>query len=139
MGQNHTPKGRDQVEKLNVMLIDGDEVALSSMERLLAPYKNLHLIGSYSDPKQALATLDNYPVDVIFLDMDMQFINGLEVAARMRRICADAEIVVVTAELHYAVEAFNLNAMDYLLKPIEQIRLDQTIMKLLRRMERRQF
>jgi two-component system LytT family response regulator len=133
------PKGRDQVIKLNVMLIDSDKAALSALERMLSPYEFLHLVGSYSDPYQALATLDSYPLDVIFLDMDMQFINGLEVAARLGRLCVDAEIVFVTVDPHYAVEAFNLNVMDYLLKPLEQPRLDQTIMKLLRRVEKRQF
>jgi two-component system, LytTR family, response regulator len=123
--------------KLNVILIDGDEVALSSMERMLAIYEYLHLIGSFSDPDQALAALDSCPADVIFLDMDMQFINGLEIAAQINRICVNAEIVFMTTDLQYAVEAFNLNAMDYLLKPMEALRLDQTIMKLLRRMEKR--
>jgi two-component system, LytTR family, response regulator len=123
--------------KLNVMVIDGDKGALSSMERMLAPYEYLHLIGSFSDPNQALETLDSCPANVIFLDMDMQFINGLEVAAQISRICVNAEIVFMTTELDYAVEAFNLNAMDYLLKPMEAHRLDQTIMKLLRRMEKR--
>jgi two-component system LytT family response regulator len=127
------------VIKLNVMLIDGDKAALSSMEKMLASYEFLHLVGSYTDPNQALFTLDSFPVDVIFLDMDMQFINGLEIAARLGRLCVDAEIVFVTVEPHYAVEAFNLNVMDYLLKPLEQPRLDQTIMKLLRRVEKRQF
>jgi two-component system, LytTR family, response regulator len=127
------------VIKINVLLIEGDKAALSSMEIMLASYEYLYLMGSYSDPNKALATLDNYPIDVIFLDMDMQFINGLDVAVRISRTYVDVEIVFMTAELHYAVEAFNLNAMDYLLRPIEQARLDQTIMKLLRRIEKRQF
>jgi two-component system, LytTR family, response regulator len=104
---------------------------------MLAPYEYLHLMGSFSDSDQALATLDSYPADVIFLDMDMQFINGLEVAGQISRICVNAEIVFMTTELDYAVEAFNLNVMDYLLKPVDASRLDQTIMKLLRRLEKR--
>jgi two-component system LytT family response regulator len=123
--------------KLNVMVIDGDKVALSSLKRMLAAYEYLHLIGSYKNPNQAIATLVSYPADVIFLDMDMKFINGLEVAGQISRICVNAEIVFMTTELDYAVEAFNLNVMDYLLKPVDASRLDQTIMKLLRRMEKR--
>lgn len=123
--------------KLNVMLIDGDKQALSLMEKRLAPYQYLQLIGSFTDPNQAWATLDSCPVDVIFLDMDMKYVNGLEVASRMGRLCLDAEIVFIAADPNYAVEAFNLNVMDYLLKPMEQIRLDQTIAKLLRRIEKR--
>jgi two-component SAPR family response regulator len=65
----------------------------------------------------------------------MPFIDSLDVAARIRRICMKAEIVFVSSELHYAVEAFNLNALDYLLKPLEPPRLAQTIKKLLRRMK----
>jgi two-component system LytT family response regulator len=115
------------------------KVTLSSMERLLAPYEYLRLIGSFTDPNQAWAILTDYPADAIFLDIDMKFINGLDVAVRMRRFCPDAEIVFVTNKPHYAIEAFNLNAIDYLLKPIEQGRLDKTIMKLLRRNEKRQL
>jgi two-component system LytT family response regulator len=125
--------------KINVLLIDGDKAALSALEIMLASYEYLYLIGSYSDPNKALATLDSYPIDVIFLDLDMEFINGLDVAVRISRTYVNAEIVFMTEELHYAVEAFNLNAMDYLLKPIEQARLDQSIMKLLRRKEKRNF
>ncbi|QGQ99610.1 response regulator [Paenibacillus psychroresistens] len=125
--------------KLNVMLIDGDKAAFSILERMLVPYEFLHLVGSYSDPYQALATLNRYPLDMIFLDLDIQYINCLEIAARIGRLCETTEIVFVTVEPHYAIEAFNLNVMDYLLKPIEQPRLDQTIMKLLRRVEKRNF
>ena len=119
--------------KLNVMLIDGDKLALSYLERLLAQYENLHIIGSFTDPNQAWTTLGSYPVDVIFLDIDMKYISGLEVASRMGQFCSSAEIVFVTANPSYAVEAFNLNVLDYLLKPMKPIRLDQTIRKLLRR------
>jgi two-component system LytT family response regulator len=125
------------VIKLNVMLIDSDKLALTLMEKMLAPYKYLQLIGSFTDPKEVWAVLESYPVDVIFLDIDMKYINGLEVASRLGRLSSDAEIVFVTVDSNYAVEAFNLNVMDYLLKPLEQIRLDQTITKLLRRMEKR--
>jgi two-component system LytT family response regulator len=125
--------------KFNVMLIVGDKAALVAIKGMLASYEYLQLIGCFSDPQQALKTMDKYSIDVIFLDIDMPFINGLEIAARMRLLCKDTEIVFITAEPNYAVEAFNLNVMDYLLKPMEQPRLNQTIMKLRRRMEKRQL
>lgn len=125
--------------KFNVMLVVEDKAALTFLEEMLVPYAYLRLIGCYSNPQQALEVMDSFPVDVIFLDIDMPSINGLEIAARMTRLCKNTEIVFVTAKPNYAVDAFNLNAMDYLLKPMEQPRLNQTIMKLVRRMEKRQL
>ncbi len=61
--------------KLNAMLIDGDNAAMSSLERMLAHYNYLTMIGSYSNPNHALEFLDNNPVDVVFLDMDMPYIS----------------------------------------------------------------
>lgn len=124
---------------LKILLVDDEKPALAFLKRMLGTYPELSISGCYSDPALALEFLLTEKVDVIFMDIEMPKINGLEAAARISRICPDAEIIFVTAYSQYAVDAFNLNALDYLLKPLQRKRVDQTIAKLLKQTEYRQL
>jgi two-component system LytT family response regulator len=122
---------------LKILLVDDEQPALAFLKRMLSTYPELYISGCFSDPILALEFLLTEKVDVIFMDIEMPKINGLEAAARASQICPDAEIIFVTAYSQYAVDAFNLNALDYLLKPLQRKRLDQAIAKLLKQTESR--
>jgi two-component system, LytTR family, response regulator len=123
---------------LKILLVDDEKPALGFLQRMLSSYPELSISGCFSDPLLALEFLNKEKVDVIFLDIEMPKIDGLEAAARISQICPEADIVFVTAFSQYAVDAFNLNALDYLLKPLQRKRVDQTIAKLLKQTESRQ-
>ena len=123
---------------LKILLVDDEKPALAFLKRMLGTYPELSISGCFSDPMLALEFLLTEKIDVIFMDIEMPKINGLEAAARISQICPDTEIIFVTAYSQYAVDAFNLNALDYLLKPLQRKRVDQTIAKLLKQTEFRQ-
>jgi two-component system, LytTR family, response regulator len=123
---------------LRILLVDDEKPALGFLQRMLSSYPDLSISGCFNDPILALEFLNTEKVDVIFLDIEMPQISGLEIAARISQICPEADIVFVTAFSQYAVDAFNLNALDYLLKPLQRKRVDQTIDKLLKQAESRQ-
>jgi two-component system, LytTR family, response regulator len=77
-----------------------------------------------------LAELAQIDPDVVFLDIEMNGMNGLELCSKVIEICNDVKVVFVTAYSEYAVSAFELNAIDYLLKPVTQERLLNTLKRL---------
>src|ERR1700704_3888224 len=101
---------------LKILLVDDEKPALGFLKRMLSTYPDLSISGCFNEPLLALEFLHTEKVDVIFLDIEMPKINVWEAAARISKICPEADIVFVTAYSQYAVEAFNLNALDYLLK-----------------------
>jgi len=113
---------------VNAIIVDDEPLALRNMERLLDK-AGVTVVGSYSDPLQALRQgLDKNP-DVVFLDIEMPEMNGLEAAENILNIRPHQQIVFVTAYNNYAVEAFELNALDYLLKPVQPTRLMKTLQR----------
>jgi len=116
---------------MRVMLLDDERLALTQLERFLSVYEGLELVGSFINAKQALNELNSLEPDVIFLDIHMPEINGIEAALRIQELRPDTDIIFVTAYNQYAIQAFELNALDYLLKPISRTRLDNTMERLL--------
>jgi len=122
---------------LKCLLVDDEVHALKFLKRLLAPYELLSIAGACTSAQEALALLAREKVDVVFLDIEMWGMNGLEAAAEIARISPDTEIVFVTAYSQFAVEAFEFRALDYLLKPLQRKRIDAMVQTLLKRMDKR--
>jgi len=114
---------------LHVYLVDDERLAVERLTRLLTATGRATVVGSATDPEVALEFLRGHPVDVLFLDIQMPGLTGFELLERL-----DSEIAVVftTAYDRYAIEAFGVNSVDYLLKPIEPERLDKALDKLAR-------
>ncbi|MDD9271770.1 response regulator [Paenibacillus sp. GCM10023248] len=115
---------------MKVLLVDDEPLALRIIENMLAKYEDVEIIASLIDPMEALKLSRQKKVDAVILDLEMPGIGGLELAARISSVQPDVQLVFVTAYNQYAVEAFELNALDYLLKPISQVRLDKTMDRL---------
>lgn len=115
---------------MKVILVDDEELALDIMEILLSEIEGIDIVGRFTDPYEILYQIKDLEVDVVFLDIEMGKMNGLQIAEELISKKGDLEIVFITAYSQYAVEAFEVNAIDYLLKPVEKKRLEKTIRKL---------
>ena len=115
---------------LRVILVDDEKLALDELGFMLSSYPEIKVIGAYTNPAEALGQIIAQKPDLIFLDIDMPVINGLTLAKEVISVLKNTEIVFVTAFDGYAVNAFEVNAMDYLLKPVSRDRLDKTIERL---------
>jgi two-component system LytT family response regulator len=112
---------------IRAYVVDDEQLAVKRLQRLLQATGRVEVVGASSDPDEALAFLQSTPVDVLFLDIQMPGLTGFELLERLER---DVVVVFTTAYDRYAVEAFSVNSVDYLLKPIEAGRLDHALDKL---------
>jgi two-component system, LytTR family, response regulator len=113
---------------LRAYLVDDEPLAVERLKRLLAKYDSLLIAGGTTDPAEAQAFLNsNAEIDVLFLDIQMPGMNGFEL---LSRLAAQPFVIFTTAYDQYALRAFEVNSIDYLLKPIEPEQLDRALAKL---------
>ncbi|AEG60979.1 response regulator [Desulforamulus ruminis] len=112
---------------LRAIAVDDEILALHLLENLLQEIGGVNLIGTFTDATRALATIAEEKPDIVFLDVEMPNQNGLSMAERLTALNDETSIVFVTAYEHYALQAFDVRAADYILKPIEKDRLAKTI------------
>jgi two-component system, LytTR family, response regulator LytT len=118
---------------LKVLVVDDERLAREELCFLLTEQEDVEVVGHAGDGIEALGLLEDLSPDVVFLDVQMPGLNGFEVARQAIARGVTAEIVFVTAFDQYAIEAFKVNAVDYLLKPVDPERLDQSIQRARRR------
>jgi two-component system, LytTR family, response regulator len=113
---------------LRVYLVDDEELALSRLRRMLEDSGKVDIVGASTDPVKALDEIRELEPDVLFLDIEMPEINGFDLLAKL----GDDQPLVVftTAYNQYALDAFEVNSVAYLLKPIETAKLDRALQKL---------
>lgn len=112
--------------KLRAYLVDDEPLALERLLRLLAQSARAEVIGSTSVPEEAVAALTQDPPDVCFLDIQMPRLNGFEVLAKLPK---QPIVIFTTAYDQYALQAFGVNSVDYLLKPIDPESLERALKK----------
>ena len=121
-----TGRGASAARPLRALIADDEPRARQYLEKLLGEHESVEVVGTARGGAEALQRVGELKPDVAFLDIHMPDLSGLEVARHLRG--ADAPIVVfVTAYDKYAIEAFEVAALDYLLKPLKRERLAETV------------
>lgn len=120
---------------MKAILIDDEKPALQHLERLLLKDGRLEITGKYTSARRGLEHLEREKADIVFLDIGMPEMNGLEAGEYIAGLDRSTRIVYITAYSEYAIEAFELNAADYLLKPVTSQRLSKTLERLEIRIE----
>jgi len=121
------------VAALTAVVADDEQLARDELCFLLGKMDGVEVVSQAVDGLQALEHISRLVPDVAFLDVQMPGLTGFEVARRLLESGTDLAVVFVTAYDHRAIEAFEVNAVDYVLKPIEPARLEQALQRVRRR------
>ena len=125
----------DIVNRLRALIVDDEPLARERLRSMLVTETSVEIVGECGNGTEALAMIKGTPLDLVFLDMQMPGCDGLQVLAE---IPAESRpgIIFVTAHERYAVEAFEEQAIDYLLKPFDRERLQTALRRARRRSAR---
>ncbi|MBT5704754.1 MAG: response regulator transcription factor [Verrucomicrobia bacterium] len=115
-----------EAKMIRALIIDDESLARDVIRHMLQKHADIQIINEYSNGAQALPAIREEQPDLIFIDIEMPRMNGIELAKCLEESPAPI-VVFVTAYSKFAVEAFEQNAFDYLLKPFDQERFDQMI------------
>jgi two-component system LytT family response regulator/two-component system response regulator LytT len=118
---------------LRTVLVDDEQLARDELRYLLGQLGGVEVIGQAGNGIEALATIERLQPDLVFLDVQMPGLTGFEVARRLLDAEAASHIIFVTAYDQHAIEAFEVNAVDYLLKPVDAARLELALQRARRR------
>lgn len=115
---------------LKAILVDDEVLAIELLEAMLKEIGGIEIIGKYANPLEGLGSLELLQPDILFLDIEMKEMNGIKVAEKIEALAFQVDIVFVTAYDEYALDAFNVQAVDYILKPINKSRLEKTVRRI---------
>jgi two-component system LytT family response regulator/two-component system response regulator LytT len=113
--------------KINCILIDDEQPAREELAYLLSKYSEIEIIGQESSASRAVKSIKSHRPDFIFLDIQMPGKSGFDVVTQIRDMTNPPLIVFITAYHQYAVDAFEKNAVDYIMKPFSQSRLEKSL------------
>ncbi len=113
--------------KIKCIIIDDEPLAAEVIGNYLKEFSNVEHVGSYTNPLEALEIIESGEIDAVFIDINMPKMNGLEF---IRSIEAKPSFIITTAYREYAVESYDLDVLDYLVKPIPFNRFLKSINKL---------
>ena len=116
------------MQRIRTLIVDDEELARKRLQRMLEPFADIEIVGEAENGAEAVMRIEGERPDLLFLDVQMPDLDGFGV---LRMVEAETlpQVVFVTAFDQYAVNAFEVNAIDYLLKPVHRQRLEQAINK----------
>src|ERR1700722_15931220 len=112
---------------MRAFLVDDEALALKRLQRMLAATKRVQIAGTCTDPVEAVPAILEARPDILFLDIEMPGMTGFEMLSHLQ---PQPWVVFTTAYDRYALEAFGVNSVDYLLKPIDAANLDRALDKI---------
>ena len=115
---------------MRAILVDDEALSLHYLSGLLRKIGGVEILGIYMNPYEAIEAVLTMKPTMVFLDIEMPGMNGMEVAEKIQQSSPDTRIIFVTAFSEYAVNAFEMNAVDYLMKPVQLERLHKTLQRL---------
>ncbi len=113
---------------MRVVIVDDEKPARQRFRRLLSEFSNIDIVGEGESGKDAITLVAELKPDAMFLDIEMPVLSGLEAASALQD--SNTMIVFVTAYDQFALKAFEANAVDYIVKPVEKDRLERTLERL---------
>lgn len=113
--------------KIGCLIVEDEPKAMKLLQEYVEQVDFLNLLSSFSDPIDALNYANNNPVDLIFLDINLPTLSGLELAALLKK---EVKIIFTTAYSQYGAQSYEHNAIDYLLKPITFARFLKAVQKM---------
>ena len=114
-------------ENISAIIIDDERLARKELASMLSEFSNISILGEADDVTSAVEQIEKHNPDVIFLDIQMPGESGFDL---LNKIDKELKVIFVTAYDEYAIEAFEINALDYLLKPINPERLKKAVKRL---------
>ena len=115
---------------IRALLVDDEAPARSELRYLLATHPEVEVVGEAASATEALKLAAAVPYDAVFIDIEMPRLSGLDAARLVHGRPGVPQLVFVTAHEQYAIEAFAVEALDYLLKPVDPERLAQVVRRL---------
>jgi two-component system LytT family response regulator/two-component system response regulator LytT len=112
---------------MRAIVVDDEQLAREELCYMLEQMGDIEVIAQAGNGVEAVGVVERFSPDLVFLDVQMPGLNGFEVARRLGQNASAPSIVFVTAFDQHAIEAFEVNAVDYLLKPIERARLEKAV------------
>jgi DNA-binding LytR/AlgR family response regulator len=117
-----------KMDNIKTVLVDDEGLARDRLKSLLRDYSYIKIVGEAEDGEQAIEVISDTKPDLVFLDIQMPGCSGIEVAASLSQ--GKPKVIFCTAYDQYAIDAFELHATDYLLKPVSRARLRKAIDKI---------
>ena len=124
---------------MKVIIVDDERLARNELRNLISEFPEIEIIDEATNAQEALTKISEQQPDVVFMDIHMPNTNGIEALKQLKELDEIPKVVFVTAYDEHAIEAFRLNALDYLLKPVDPTRLNETISKLLKAEEEEHY
>jgi two-component system LytT family response regulator len=121
--------------KLRALIVDDEYPARQEMRFVLSNFPEIEVVGEAANAQEALALIQALDYSILFLDVSMPGMDGLELGAAIREMENPPYVVFVTAYNEYALKAFEVDAIDYVMKPIDETRLRMAINKVVRATE----
>ena len=113
---------------MTAIIVDDEPRAIHLLESYLEHFSQIHLVGTFRNGLKAFKQLSQQPVDLVFLDINMPHISGIDLS---RLLSPETKVIFTTAYSDYAVESYEVEAVDYLLKPISFERFAKAVSKIL--------
>ena len=111
---------------MNCIIIDDDILALTAVKKCLERHHSIELLAEFTDPEKAYDYLKTNSCDVLFLDMEMEGLNGLDLIKKLEHV---PYVVIISSKSEYAAEAFNFDVVDYIVKPVSFERFQKAVLK----------
>ncbi len=118
--------------KIKCLLLDDETLGLTYLKMLCEQIPELEIVKVYNNPEKLLQEINGLHVDLCIMDIEMPEMNGITLA----NLLSEKHIIFVTAYKEFAVDAFELNAVDYITKPVKKERLERAVLKVRERMEK---
>lgn len=116
--------------KINTLVVDDEPLARKGLSLRLAEFDNINLLGECKNGLEAVSLIPQLQPDLVFLDIQMPGLNGFQVINRLKELKQTVPLIIfVTAFDSYAIKAFDIHALDYVLKPVDELRLRAAVDK----------